>query len=61
MKLDNIELNVLLVALDHMQEHLDEVGKDVDMSDKIQALKSLKIKIIEATPIINQNIKNYEV
>tara|TARA_R110002051_G_scaffold65358_1_gene118623 strand:+ start:365 stop:550 length:186 start_codon:yes stop_codon:yes gene_type:complete len=61
MKLNNIELNVLLVALDHMQEHLDEVGKDVDMSDKIQALKSLKIKIIEATPIINQNIKNYEI
>ena len=45
MELNNIELNVLLVALDHMEEHLDAVGKDVDMSDKIQALKSLKIKI----------------
>ena len=34
-----------MVALDHMQEHLDEVSKDVDMSDKIVALKSLKEKV----------------
>ena len=34
-----------MVALDHMQEHLDEVSKDVDMSDKIVALKSLRIKL----------------
>ena len=45
MKLNNTELNVLMVALDHMQEHLDEVSKDVDMSDKIVALKSLKEKV----------------
>ena len=45
MKLNNTELNVLMVALDHMQEHLDEVSKDVDMSDKIVALKSLRIKL----------------
>ena len=51
MKLNNIELNVLLVALDHMQEHLDEVSKDVDMSDKVKALESLRNKIK----------KNYEV
>jgi len=45
MKLNNTELNVLMVALDHMQEHLDEVSKDIDMSDKIVALKSLRIKL----------------
>ena len=45
MKLNNTELNVLMVALDHMQEHLDEVSKDVDMSNKIVALKSLKEKV----------------
>ena len=45
MKLNNTELNVLMVALDHMQEHLGEVSKDVDMSDKIVALKSLRIKL----------------
>ena len=47
MKLNNIEKNVLMVALDHMEEHLNEVSKDIDISDKIEALKSLKIKIKE--------------
>ena len=47
MKLNNIEKNVLMVALDHMEEHLSEVSKDIDVSDKIKALKSLKIKIKE--------------
>jgi len=50
MKLNNIEKNVLMVALDHMQEHLDEVNKDIDMSEKLKALKSL----------INKIKKNYE-
>jgi len=45
MKLNNTELNVLMVALDHMQEHLDEISKDIDMSSKIEALKSLKEKV----------------
>tara|TARA_R110000737_G_scaffold331760_1_gene348240 strand:- start:134 stop:304 length:171 start_codon:yes stop_codon:yes gene_type:complete len=54
MKLNNIELNVLLVSLDHMWEHLNEVSEDIDMSDEIQALTSLKTKIIEAIPEINQ-------
>ena len=50
MKLNNIEKNVLMVALDHMQEHLSEVNKDIDMSEKLKALKSL----------INKIKKNYE-
>ena len=52
MELSNTELNVLLVALDHMEEHLDEVKKELEMTnlgidvlDRIQALKSLKTKI----------------
>lgn len=45
MELSNTELNVLLVALDHMEEHLDAVSEDVDVSDKVKALKSLKTKI----------------
>ncbi len=44
MELSKIELNVLLVALDHMEEHLDAVGYGY-MSDKVQALESLKTKI----------------
>ena len=50
MKLNNIEKNVLMVALDHMQENLDEVNKDIDMSEKLKAFKSL----------INKIKKNYE-
>ena len=50
MKLNNIEKNVLMVALDHMQEHLSEVNEDIDMSEKLKALKSL----------INKIKKNYE-
>ena len=47
-----------MVALDHMQEHLDEVSKDVDMSDKIVALKSLKEKVYKIDWQDLQN--NYE-
>ena len=50
MKLNNIEKNVLMVALDHMQEHLSEVNEDIDMSEKLKALKSL----------VNKIKKNYE-
>ena len=45
MKLNNIEKNVLMVALDHMQEHLDDISKDIEVSDKLKALKSLRVKI----------------
>ena len=45
MKLNNTELNVLMVALDHMQEHLDDISKDVEVIDKLKALKSLRNKV----------------
>ena len=45
MKLNNIEKNVLMVALDHMQEHLDDISKDVEVIDKLKALKSLRNKV----------------
>ena len=45
MKLNNIEKNVLMVALDHMQEHLDDISKNVEVIDKLKALKSLRNKV----------------
>ena len=52
MELNNIELNVLIVALDHMEEHLNAIGYGY-MSDKVQALESLKTKINEI--YVNRN------
>ena len=34
-----------MVALDHMQEHLDDISKDVEVIDKLKALKSLRNKV----------------
>ena len=45
MKLNSIEKNVLMVALDHIQEHLDDISKDTEVLDKLKALKSLRVKI----------------
>ena len=45
MKLNNIEKNVLMVALDHMQEHLEDISKDIEVTDKLKALKSLENKV----------------
>ena len=47
--LNGIELNVLEVALDHMEEHLNDLQVDsIDaplIQDRLDAVKSLKIKI----------------
>jgi len=53
-KLTNIELNVLAVALDHMEEHLDELAREhggdrVDTSmlqARINAVEILKTKLL---------------
>jgi len=46
MKLSNIEQNVLAVALDHMYEHLNDIKDEVDVTDKLNALKTLKTKLL---------------
>ena len=56
MKLNSIEKNVLMVALDHIQEHLDDISKDIEVLDKLKALKSLRNKVkkelwIEKIPV----------
>ena len=50
MKLTNEELNVLTVALDHMQEYLDDLKLEpmseiFDLPSKYKAFKSLKNKL----------------
>ena len=49
-KLTNIELNVLAVALDHMEDHLLDVQLDLDLveaaQDRLDAVKSLQTKLL---------------
>ena len=45
MKLTVVEQNVLVVALDHMSEHLNDIRDEVWVEDKILALNSLLTKI----------------
>jgi len=54
-KLTNIELNVLAVALDHMEEHLLEIQVEVpgnpdinwfDSQDRLEAVKTLQTKLL---------------
>ena len=50
-RLNNIELNVLAVALDHMEEHLLDIKlkMDVDIEaaqNRLDAVKSLQTKLL---------------
>jgi hypothetical protein len=52
-KLNNIELNVLEVALDHMREHLEHMalphmraGVEANIQGKLAALGTLKAKLL---------------
>jgi len=54
-KLTNIELNVLAVALDHMEEHLLEIqiegpgNPDINWfnsQDRLEAVKTLQTKLL---------------
>ncbi len=53
MKLTKEELNVLMVALDHMQEYLDDLSLEpmseiFDLDSKYKAYESLRCKLIGA-------------
>ena len=50
MKLTKEELNVLMVALDHMQEYLDDLSLEpmseiFDLDSKVKAFETLKYKL----------------
>ena len=49
MKLSDLEKNVLLVSLDHMEEHLLDIRDEFDVTDKLRAVKTLRTKIIILT------------
>ena len=51
MKLTKEELNVLIVALDHMQEYLDDLSLEpmsevFDLDSKVKAFETLRYKLI---------------
>ena len=50
MKLTNIEKNVLLVALDHMEEHIQELMEERELrgdmwQERLDACKTIRTKI----------------
>ena len=50
MELSNIETNVLLVALDHMEEHLQELMEERELrgdmwQERLNACKTIRTKI----------------
>ena len=45
MKISNIETNVLLVALDHMEEHLNDIQDEVHVKDLLKACKTIRTKV----------------
>ena len=52
MKLTNEEFNILTVALDHMQEYLDDLSLEpmsevFDLDSKYKAYESLRCKLIK--------------
>ena len=51
MTLTNIEMSVLAVALDHMEEHLEDLIRENDfmadhLREKLDACKNLQIKLL---------------
>ncbi len=36
--INELERNVLMVALDHMKEHLESIADEVDVTDRLQAV-----------------------
>ena len=51
MKLTNIELNVLAVALDHMEEHIQDLISENDfmedhLKERLEACRNLQIKLL---------------
>lgn len=42
---NEIERNVLAVALDHLEEHLMNIRDEVDVKDRLEAVRNLKTKL----------------
>mgnify|MGYP005993444991 FL=1 len=46
---NEIERNVLAVALDHLEEHLMNISDEVDVKDRLKAVRNLKTRSYENT------------
>jgi len=44
---NNTELNVLAVALDHMEEHLMDISDEFDVKNRLKAVRDLQTRIVE--------------
>ena len=44
---NEIERNVLAVALDHLEEHLMNIRDEVDVKDRLKAVRNLKTRSYE--------------
>ncbi len=44
---NEIERNVLAVALDHMEEHLIDISDEIDVKDRLKAVRNLKTRNYE--------------
>jgi hypothetical protein len=42
LRMNELERNVLLVALDHMKEHLENISDEVDVTDRLEAVSNLQ-------------------
>lgn len=45
--LNKLEINIMQVALTHMQEHLEAVKDEVDVSDRLKAIDNLQERLKE--------------
>ena len=44
---NQIERNVLEVALDHLEEHLMNISDEVDVKERLEAVRNLKTRSYE--------------
>jgi hypothetical protein len=42
-----LERNVLAVALDHLEEHLMDIRDEVDVKDRLKAVRALKSRPVD--------------
>ena len=44
---NNTELNVLAVALDHLEEHLMNISDETDVRERLKAVRDLQTRTVE--------------
>lgn len=44
---NNTELNVLAVALDHMEEHLIDISDEFEVRERLKAVRNLRTRTVD--------------